>query len=126
NARGTSHIVYEPYDGTPGTSVTPIGDHVDRDPSWIGAEAWHAAYDAQAQENLVAAADTAQSIGDSTGSFENAGPFAMANALPALTFLAAGTASTIDYEISVDPETSSWAAAALSYSGPCFWIKITV
>ncbi len=43
---------------------------------------------------------------------------------PSLTYIAAGTASTVAApSISVDAAATTWAAARMSASGTCYWIK---
>jgi hypothetical protein len=126
---GDSRIEYSNYydyqDGYRAAPVTHRGDHTDRDPTWVPRPAWDAVFDAQAQENLTAAADAAQSIRNDTGTFENATTTQMYEALPALSYVAAGVASTQDAVISVNPDSDTWAGAAMSSDGTCFLIKIT-
>jgi hypothetical protein len=74
---GESRIRYEDSSdyqgGDRAAPVTDRGDHTDSDPAWVSPAVWNAAFDAQAKENLTAAADAAQSIRDNSGSFSNAG-----------------------------------------------------
>ena len=43
---------------------------------------------------------------------------------PSLTYVAAGTASTVAAPaVSIDASATTWAAARMSASGTCFWIK---
>ena len=110
-----------------GDQVSPVtdrGDHADSDPAWVSPAVWNAAFDAQAKENLTAAADAAQSIRDNTGSFLSASATQMYEALPALSYNQSGAASTGDSVMSIDAEDGVWAAAALSRDGTCFLIKI--
>jgi dipeptidyl aminopeptidase/acylaminoacyl peptidase len=114
---------------TPNSSViqpvTTWGRHVDRDPNWVPLQGWVTAYDHQAQNDLVEAADAAQSIRDASGSFADADKEAMAWAVRnAFTILDSGDSGE-PQEISISPTSTSWAAAAMSTSGTCFFIKIT-
>jgi hypothetical protein len=49
---------------------------------------------------------------------------AMKSADPSLDFVVASVDSTEPAVISIDPDGTTWAAAALSNSGRCFWIRL--
>ena len=85
---------------------------------------WVRAQDDQAKANLMAAAEVAEAIYGETGSFEDAGTVEMEDALSALDYRDGSTDSRYPTELSVDTTTHSWSAAALSYSGYCYWIRL--
>jgi Tol biopolymer transport system component len=123
-ADGSSSLIHRWID-VDGTSTTLSTGHVtDRTPAWAPAFAWILAQDAQAQGNLLEAAGTAQAIRDDTGSFDAADEIDMEAANPSLTYVSAHVDSTGPETLSVEANTTRWAAAALSDSGTCYLIRL--
>ena len=96
----------------------------DRAPAWAPDFAWERAQDDQAKGNLLEAAATAQAIRDETGSFDDADPLGMTSANPSLDYIGETVDSTGPEELSLKPGGTRWSAAALSYSGTCYYIRL--
>jgi hypothetical protein len=94
------------------------------DPAVTPFHTWVRAQDDQAKANLMAAADAAEGIYGETGSFDDAGPIDMEAALPALDYHSGSVDSPGPTELSVDTTTDEWGAAAISYSGYCYFIRL--
>jgi hypothetical protein len=92
------------------------------DPTVVSPPLWLLAFDQQAKGNLVAAADAADEIRNGAGSYADADAVGMEAELPALDYMIADSTGPTD--ISVDADDGIWAAATLSWSGICYWIKI--
>ena len=84
------------------------------------------ALDAAAQRNLRNALRTAEDLAADSGSFTGAGSLEMSEALPELTYQPSVRPSTRSDALSVANNPTSWAAAALSESGACYWIKAVI
>jgi hypothetical protein len=80
--------------------------------------------DALAQVNLQSVASSAQAIYATSGSYLAATSFDMATQLPDLTFVDPITESTNASEISISTATTTFAAAAKSDSGTCWWVRV--
>ena len=95
-------------------------------PTFLGAR--QRAQNRAAQSGLRNALAAAKTSFTDVGSYANATSANLAAIEPSLTYAATGVASTGPTNISVGPFTTnstndSWAAAALSDSGTCYWIK---
>jgi hypothetical protein len=82
------------------------------------------AHDRDAQAALREALVAAQPRGDLV-SYKDATPIELATVEPSLSFVGARTASVGPSKVSVRASLHTWAAAALSRSGTCFFIKET-
>lgn len=78
--------------------------------------------DLKAQANLDEAATSAKAIQTATGSMMRANSLGLAPTLPSFTFKPPTTDSTGPDDLSLWVNTTTWAAAALSKSGTCWWI----
>jgi type IV pilus assembly protein PilA len=97
-------------------------------PTFLGAR--QRAQNRAAQSGLRNAIAAAKTMYTDTDDYSTADEAAtgLITVEPALTYVATGVASTGPTEISVSPYTTvnaddSWAAAALSESGTCYWIN---
>jgi type IV pilus assembly protein PilA len=91
-------------------------------PTFLGAR--QRAQNRAAQSSLRNALTAAKTIYTDTQSYTGATVAAMGAVEPSLTFVATGTASTNQNTVSVNPSsTTVFAAAAMSASGTCYWIK---
>lgn len=80
--------------------------------------------DLQAQDNLQNALDAANKIFAQYGAYDRATPIGLvAYAKPGLTYEPADTPSKGPDDISLAVSSRTWAAAAISKTGTCFWIK---
>jgi type IV pilus assembly protein PilA len=93
-------------------------------PTFLGAR--NRAQDRAAQSSLRNSLVAAKTIYTDASDYTQATSVALAGVEPSLTFVATGVASTGPTTVSVDPVSSQvWAAASLSASGSCFYIKDT-
>ena len=91
-------------------------------PTFLGAR--NRANDRAAQSSLRNALTSAKTIFTDAQDYSTATSTALQAVEPSLTFLDTTGPSTKAKEVSVDPATTtSWAAAAMSASGTCFYIK---
>ena len=91
-------------------------------PTFLGAR--NRAQDRAAQSSLRNALVAAKTIYTDASDYTQANATALAAVEPSLTFVATGVASTNATTVSVDPvSANTWAAASLSASGTCFYIK---
>ena len=91
-------------------------------PTFLGAR--ERAQDRAAQSSLRNALTAAKTIFTDANTYVNATVAEMGNVEPSLDFVVAATDSTGANEVSVNPvSATTWAGAALSASGTCFWIK---
>ena len=89
-------------------------------PTFLGART--RAQDKVAQTSVRNALSDAKVIFTDANAYTGADATGMTAAEPALTFVAAGTASTAPRTVSVAAGTTTWGAAAKSDSGTCFYI----
>ena len=92
-------------------------------PTFLGAR--KRAQDRAAQSSLRNALTAAKTMYTDSSSFAAADESAtgLITVEPSLTYAAAGTASTGPKNVSVSATADTWAAAAKSDSGNCYWIK---
>ncbi len=90
-------------------------------PTFLGAR--RRAQDRQAQSSLRNALSGAKVIRTDNDSYAGADANGMAAVEPALGFVAADTPSAGPNSVSVSAAAGTWAAAALSRSGLCFYIR---
>jgi type IV pilus assembly protein PilA len=90
-------------------------------PTFLGAR--QRAQNRAAQSSLRNALTAAKTIYTDTQSYTNATAAAMLTVEPSLSYAAAGTASTGQNNVSVNGNGGIFAAAALSASGTCYFIK---
>jgi type IV pilus assembly protein PilA len=90
-------------------------------PTFLGAR--RRAQDRQAQSALRNALSGAKVIRTDQDSYATADATGMAAVEPALSFVAAGSASTGPNVVSVSASANTWAAAALSRSDACWYIR---
>jgi hypothetical protein len=79
---------------------------------------------AHAQFSLRAAQAAAEEIETSTGSFAAAGPDALAEREPTLTYLGPDEVSRAPEEISVAATATEWGAAVETRPGACFYLHL--
>jgi len=90
-------------------------------PTFLGAR--QRAQNRAAQSSLRNALTAAKTIYTDTQSYTNATAAAMLTVEPSLSYAVAGTASTGQNNVSVNGNGGIFAAAALSASGTCYFIK---
>ena len=91
-------------------------------PTFLGAR--QRAQNRAAQSSLRNALTAAKTIYTDTQSYTSASAATMATVEPSLTYVATGTASTSQNQVSVNNSAAGvFAAAAMSASGTCYWIK---
>jgi type IV pilus assembly protein PilA len=90
-------------------------------PTFLGAR--QRAQNRAAQSSLRNALTAARTIYTDAQSYTGATAAAMGAVEPSLTFVATGTASTNQNTVSVNGNAGIFAAAAMSASGTCYWIK---
>ena len=120
-----SHKVETVYIASPGPSVPPVGPTTGAaaSPSGEGAGGGSQA-DQSTQQLLEQAATSARTIDSTTGSMTRANSLALAPSFPSITFKQAFDPSTGPSELSLAITPTTWAAASLSNSGTCWWIKV--
>lgn len=93
-------------------------------PTFLGAR--ERAQDRSSQTSLRTGQTTASVLFTDDTTFTDATTAALAAAEPSLSWLAAGTASTNDSEVSVafTVDGTEWGAASMSASGTCFFIHL--
>ncbi|MDP8991544.1 MAG: prepilin-type N-terminal cleavage/methylation domain-containing protein [Actinomycetota bacterium] len=90
-------------------------------PTFLGAR--KRAQDRAAQSSLRNALTAAKTIYTDNSSYSSADPTGLAAVEPSLTYSGSTTASTGQKNVSVSAADATWAGAALSKSGKCFFIK---
>ena len=93
-------------------------------PTFLGART--RAQNRAAQSDLRNALVAAKTMYTDASSYAAAGSAAtgLITVEPSLTYIAAGTASTVAApSVSVSAAATTWAAARMSASGTCYWIK---
>ena len=91
-------------------------------PTFLGART--RAQNRAAQSDLRNALVAAKTLYTDASSYSSADATGLATVEPSLTYVAAGVASTIAApSVSVSAAPTLWAAARMSASGTCYWIK---
>ena len=91
-------------------------------PTFLGAR--QRAQNRAAQSSLRNALTAAKTIYTDSQTYVSATAVAMESVEPSLSYVATGTASTSQNEVSVNNSAAGvFAAAAMSASGTCYWIK---
>jgi hypothetical protein len=117
--------VYIASGGSPAASiVAPAGPTVGVSVSPSGEGAGGTQADQSTQQLLEQAATGAKTIDSTTGSMTRANSLGLAPSFPSLTFRQAFDPSTGPTELSLAITPTTWAAASLSKSGTCWWIKV--
>lgn len=112
---GDADVAPPPFD--PRASATPIAASPTIDPSAANRKTTGA---------LMDVADAAAAIGITDGTFMNATTLAMSQRVPRYTYLPSTRPSDRPTQLSMLPQDVTWSAAALSESGTCFWIRLTL
>lgn len=121
---GSSVLVHTWVGDFPLTVLPSPTGSTNSGPGWVPSLAWIEAQDVHAKANLLEAADTAQAIRDSEGSFDAADPISITAANPSLEYVDSTVDSTGPYQVSISANGAVWAGAVLSDSGLCYWIRL--
>src|SRR4029079_16871255 len=82
------------------------------------------AADAVATAGLEDVVNAATRLGVPPNHLSKANTLALSEAAPEYTYLPSTRASNRPNEVSVSTDLTTWAAASMSESGTCFWIKL--